>query len=379
MSARIVAASLPPIRRPTPRAELREQVRAACTNRPGIYRMIGPADEVLYVGRSVRVRTRLLSYFRAPRGDKAAEIIGHTHRIDWQYTPNEFASQLLEMRVIQSARPPYNVEHKRDRAYCFIKLTREAAPRLLLTLEVQDDGALYFGPFRGRARVREALREVSDLLELRTCAATTPMRFADQLDLFGADPQPLCIRADVRKCLGPCAARCTRQEYLGQVEQARRFLEGDVDLPLRLLKERMRAASERLQFEYAAQLRDRAMRLADARSELVALRGTIEALSFVYHVPGHDGDDRVYIIRRGSIRAERPAPRSSADRTALERDAKRVFGRREYGANSVHAGQVAEILLLARWFRLRPGELERTWCPTELAPPVMLQVLGAAT
>jgi excinuclease ABC subunit C len=349
--------------RPRPAAELRADVRAGCENRPGVYRMIGPGDDVLYVGRSVRMRSRLLSYFRAPRGEKAAEIMSHTHRIDWQYAPSEFAMQLAEMRAIQRWRPPYNVEHKRDRAFCFVKLTRESAPRLLPTLEVADDGALYFGPFRGRARVREALREVSDLLELRTCASSTPMRFADQLDLFGADPQPLCMRADVRKCLAPCAARCTRVEYLERAEQARRFLEGDVDLPLRLLGERMRVAAERMQFEYAARLRDRAVRLADARSELLALRGTIESLSFIYHVPGWHGDDRVYLVRRGSIRAERAAPRAEPERRALLREARRVFGRREHGAASVHAGQVAEILLVARWFRLRPGELERTWQP----------------
>jgi excinuclease ABC subunit C len=363
--------------RPTPPAELRAEVRASCENRPGVYRMIGPANAVLYVGRSVRVRNRLLSYFRAPRGEKAAEIISHTHRIAWEYTPSEFATLLAELRAIQATRPPYNVEHKRDRAFCFIKLTREAAPRLLLTLEVVDDGALYFGPFRGRGRVRETLREIADLLELRTCASGTPMRFADQLDLFGADPQPLCIRADVRKCLGPCAARCTRTEYLGQVELARRFLEGDVDLPLRLLTERLRVACAQLQFEYAARLRDRAVRLADARDELVALRGTIEALSFLYHVPGWNGDDRVYLIRRGSIRLECRSPRTEAERAALLRAVRRAFARREPGASTVRAGQVAEILLLARWFRSRPEEFARTWQPKSSAPPALLELLQA--
>jgi excinuclease ABC subunit C len=340
--------------------------------------MLGPGDQVLYVGRSIRVRTRLLSYFRAQRPDKAAEIIANTHRIDWEYSPSEFASVVQEMRAIQAARPPYNVEHKRDRAFCFVKLTRETAPRLMPVLEVAEDGALYFGPFRGRARVREAIREVADLLELRTCAGPTPMRFADQLDLFGADPQPLCMRADVRKCMAPCAARCTRAEYLAQVELARRFLEGDVDLPLRIIAERMKRASEQLQFEYAAQLRDRAVRLADARAELVALRGTIEALSFLYLVPGHSGDDRVYIIRRGSIRAEHVAPRTPDERAALLREVKRVFARRESGPASVHAGQVAEILLLARWFRLRSGEFERTWQPQQAEPPRLLAELAHA-
>jgi excinuclease ABC subunit C len=344
-----------------PAAELRADVRAACQNRPGVYRMLGPGSEVLYVGKSIKVRSRLLSYFRADRGDKAAEIISHTHHIEWEYAPSEFAALLLEMRSIQKWRPPFNVEHKRDRVFCFVKLTREEAPRLLVVREVLDDGATYFGPFRGPARVRDVVREVRDLLELRDCLGSTPMRFADQLDLFGADAQPLCMRAEVHKCLAPCAGRCTKHEYLGQVEVARRFLDGDADVPLTILRQRMAVAADRLHFEYAAQLRDRMMRLEDARAELVSLRGIIDSLSFVYRVPGHNGEDRVYIVRRGSIREEAPAPGSDADRTALAERAHRVLTRRETFAR-VAPTQAAEILLLARWFRLRPAELERTWC-----------------
>jgi excinuclease ABC subunit C len=335
--------------------------------------MMGPGDEVLYVGKSVRIRTRLLSYFRADRGEKAADIISHTHRIDWEYTPSEFAALLLEMRCIQRWRPPFNVEHKRDRIFCFVKLTREEAPRLLVVREVLGDGAIYFGPFRGPARVREVVREIRDLLELRDCAAGTRMRFADQLNLFGADPQPLCMRADVHKCLAPCAGRCTKAEYRAQVELARRFLDGDADIPLTILRQRMDSAADRLQFEYAAELRDRMLRLEDARAELVSLRGFIESLSFVYEVPADDGDGRAYIIRRGSIREELPAPADDAARDRLADRAARLLRRRETFAR-VAPTQAAEILLLARWFRLRPHELERTWRVDGRAAPRRLPI-----
>jgi excinuclease ABC subunit C len=349
--------------RPCEPDRLRADVRASCANRPGIYWMVGPGDEVLYVGKSKQVRTRLLSYFRAPSNEKAAQIIAHTHRIGWEYVPSEFAAVVLELRSIQQWRPPFNVEHKRDRGFCFIKLTREAAPRLALVREVRPDGAQYFGPFRGTERVRATLREVSDLLELRDCRSGTPMRFADQLDIFGLEQHPLCLRADVKKCLGPCAGRCTRSEYLAQVELARRFLDGDADTPLRLLQQRMHSASERLNFEYAAQLRDRSQRLGDAAAELVALRGVIESLSFVYRVEGRDGDDRVYIIRRGCIREERPAPRTAEEQARLQAEAHRILTRPEHHGGTVQPTQVAEILLLARWFRLHPGERERCWTP----------------
>jgi excinuclease ABC subunit C len=345
---------------PTPARELRATVRATCENRPGVYRMYGPADQVLYVGKSIRVRTRLLSYFRAREKEKAAEIIRNTHRIDWEYTPSEFAALIAEMRSIQQCRPPFNVEHKRDRVFCFVKLTREEAPRLLVVREVINDGAIYFGPFRGPLRVRQVVREVRDLLELRDCKPATPMRFADQLDLFGADPQPYCMRADVRKCLGPCAARCTKSEYLQHVELARRFLDGDADIPLTILRHRMDVAADRLHFEYAAELRDRMQRLEEARAELVSLRGFIESLSFVYEVQGHSGDDRVYVVKRGSIRQEAPAPAGEEERAALSEQASALLRRNETYARVVPT-QAAEILLLARWFRLRPEELRRTW------------------
>jgi excinuclease ABC subunit C len=369
--------------RPRPAAELRAEVRASCENRPGVYRMIGPDSEVLYVGKSVRVRSRLLSYFRADRGEKAAEIISHTHHIEWEYAPSEFASLLLEMRSIQKWRPPFNVEHKRDRFFCFVKLTREAAPRIITVREVLDDGAVYFGPFRGPRRVRDVVREIRDLLELRDCVAGTRMRFADQLDLFqellpesaAAAIQPLCVRADLKRCLAPCAARCTRTEYVAQVDLARRFLEGDADVPLTILRIRMSSAADRLQFEYAAELRNRMQRLEEARAELVALRGMIESLTFVYGVTGHGGENRIYIVRRGSIREEHPLPPPSAERTQLLERAGRILNRREMNGR-VAPTQAAEILLLTRWFRLRPQELQRTWRPDGRAAPRQLPVLA---
>ena len=130
--------ALPHPPRPTVEA-LRAHVRAGARNSPGIYRMYGPAGEVLYVGKSVRVRTRLLSYFRADRGEKAAEIVGHAHRIDWEHLPSEFAALLREMELIKRWRPPFNVQHKADAAYCFIKLTREAAHRLLVVEQASAD------------------------------------------------------------------------------------------------------------------------------------------------------------------------------------------------------------------------------------------------
>ncbi|WP_426754589.1 UvrB/UvrC motif-containing protein [Myxococcus sp. Y35] len=338
-------------------AALFAHVREHAENRPGVYRMLGPSDEVLYVGKSVRVRTRLLSYFRADEHEKAAEIIAHAHRIDWEYTPSEFAALLHEFRLIKAQRPLYNVEHKRDRGHCFIHLTREAVPRLRVVGRVNGESGDYYGPFHGRSAVSDVVRAVSDLLELRDCAADTPMRLADQGQLFPLKQEPLCMRGQLSRCLAPCAAGCTQAEYGARVVQARAFLEGTSDTPLTLLRERMALAARRLQFEYAAELRDRAERLEQMRGWVVELSRMLKRLTFVYPVPGHGGEDRVYVVRRGSVRAELPAPVTPEQHRALEATAREIFERPEPETLGFRAHEAQEVMLIARWFRLHPEEL----------------------
>src|SRR5690606_17235806 len=100
---------------------MRGEVRAGCRDRPGVYRMVAENGEVLYVGKSKRVRTRLLSYFRAAfPEEKGARIVREAHRIEWEYTPSEFAALLHELRLIKRYRPRFNVQMKRDaRHYAF--------------------------------------------------------------------------------------------------------------------------------------------------------------------------------------------------------------------------------------------------------------------
>lgn len=335
-------------------------------NIPGVYRMLAQDGEVLYVGKSKSLRTRLLSYFRARRGDKQHRIVEAAHTLAWDYEPSEFAALLHELRMIKRFRPRMNVQHKRDGRYSFLKLAAGKAPRLYVVTAVSDDAAAYYGPFRGGKRIQEAVRELNDLLGLRDCPQGTPILFADQPDLFSFTHTPRCHRAELRLCLGPCAARCSEAEYGARVEMARAFLNGHADEPLRWLSERMTAAADRWEFEYAGLLRDRLHRLEHLRDEFARLREALDSLSFVYRVPGVDGDDRVYIVRRGTVRATVTVPRTTAERRRLTRLCDEHFGRPEHQGALVQRHQVDEILLLARWFRARPDELANTTAPARL-------------
>ncbi|MBX6330629.1 MAG: UvrB/UvrC motif-containing protein [Gemmatimonadaceae bacterium] len=360
---RKAAALRPPPTSEEQLARMRAHVRASCEDRPGIYRMHAADGEVVYVGKSKRVRTRLLSYFRcAYPEEKGARILREAVRIDWEYVPSEFAALLLELQLIKRYRPRFNVAMKRDaRHFAFIKITRGPAPKLVVVRGASDDSAVYYGPFHGAQRVSESVRELNDVLGLRDCTLDRRMHFADQQELFQLTPRtPGCIRFEVRKCLGPCVGGCTERQYAERLALARAFLDGADDGPIEALRREMEASSERLEFERAAALRDKLRRLEDLKEQFLRFRFGVETLSFRYTVPGHDGDDRVYLIRRGRVRAAFPAPRTAAERAAIDRASAEVFGRAERETAQVPTHEIDELLLISSWFRRFPEELERT-------------------
>ena len=354
-------------REPTSDAQLavmRASVKDGAADRPGIYRMLSSTGEVVYVGKSKRVRTRLLSYFRcAYPEEKGARILREAESIEWEYTPSEFAALLRELRLIKTYRPRLNVQMKRDGLhYAFIKVTRGPAPRLTVVRGPSaDDASVYYGPFVGAQRMEEALRELSDALMLRDCKSDMKMHFSDQGELFHLTPRtPGCIRYEIGKCLGPCVGGCSVSEYQERVAMARAFLDGSNDGPIEMLKSKMEAASAELQFERAASFRDKLNRLEVLREQFGRLRFAVEKLSFVYTVPGHDGADRVYLVKRGVVRAEVDKPRSTWQRGKLKRLVDDIFGANEKPSTVVPTHEIDELLLLSSWFRRFPAEMERT-------------------
>jgi len=329
----------------------------------------------VYVGKAKRLRTRLLSYFRcAFPEEKGARILREADRIEWDYVPSEFAALLEELRQIKRLRPRFNVAMKRDgRNFCFLKLTRGAAPKFLVVRgPSNDDASVYYGPFQGAQRVGEAVRELNDVLGLRDCANDQAMHYADQPELFSIFPRtPGCIRFEVKKCLGPCVGGCTAQQYGERVKLARAFLDGTDDGPIESLRSDMERASERLEFERAAALRDKLLRLESLKEQFFRLRFAVETLSFVYPVPGHEGAQRLYLIRRGRVRAEMEEPDSPDDQCRLTSLIEQVFSSQERETSQIPTHEIDELLLLSSWFRRFPAELKRTRAPSPGLPSAL--------
>lgn len=344
-------------------AMMRSTVRENAKDRPGIYRMLSGDGEVIYVGKSKQVRTRLLSYFRcAFPEEKGARILRSAEKIEWEYTPSEFAALLQELRMIKRFRPRYNVAMKRDgRNYSFIKLTKGAAAKLLVVRgPTGDDADIYYGPFVGAQRVGEAVRELNDVLMLRDCRTDLKMFYSDQTELFQLQRTPGCIRHEIAKCLGPCIGGCSSSQYEQQVKLARAFLDGSDDGPLNVLRAEMERLSAAMEFERAATYRDKLERLEDLRAQFGRLRFAVENLSFVYSVPGHEGEDKVYLIRRGVVRAELSKPKSSKDRRTMKQLVDDIFSQPVSTTAQVPTHEIDELLLLSSWFRRFPKEMRRT-------------------
>jgi excinuclease ABC subunit C len=260
-------------------------------NFPGTYRFLAPDGEIVYVGKSKQIRTRLLSYFRARPEEKGYRVVNEAGSVAWDYEPSEFAALLRELELIKRFRPRLNVQHKRDGRYSFLKLTGGAVPKLAVVAAVSDDRAAYYGPFRGGRRVIEAVRELNDVLgpaRLRAHHCRCASRTSRTSSLRA---HPGCHRAELKLCLGPCAG----PHHPGRVPQAgellRAFLNGDADEPLAWLNARMLAAAERWDFEYAAAVRERIKRLERLRDEFARLREALDTLTFLYRVPCARGVD----------------------------------------------------------------------------------------
>jgi len=228
-------------------ADLQRQLDALPT-RPGVYMFKDGRGRILYVGKSVNLRSRVRSYFQ-PGADLTPHkqlMVAAVRSLDVMVAAGEAEALLLEYELITAHDPPYNIIFRDDRAYPMLKITRERWPRLMVVRRRLPDGARYFGPFPDAGAVRLVVRALRTLVPLRKC--TTPSERVGR--------SRVCLNRDMGLCLGPCTGTVTEAQYAEQVERVTRLLRGDHSELTDLLRAEMQKASDRLDFERAAELRD---------------------------------------------------------------------------------------------------------------------------
>jgi excinuclease ABC subunit C len=340
---------------------LSQRVRGRAENRPAVYRMIDADGRILYVGKAKRLRTRLMTYFRAEYpDDKAARILYASHDITWDYVPSEFAAYLGELRQIKRYRPAFNYRGNLTRRAVFIKVSKGPAPRVYAGEVVGRDDSRCYGPFRSLARTGEAVRTLNDLLGLRDCPATMPIVFSGQGDLFGSTRQAACMRHEFGFCSGPCAGFVAERDYRSQLETAIAFLEGRTIQPIDRVVAAMQQASTADRFELAARWREKFEHLEWLLAATSRARTAVDLLTFVYRDPGTFGDDRVYLVRQGVVRATFGDPTTPVETEAFRAVVAEELAREEPQPGPLPLESVDEILLLMAWFRAHPDALRNT-------------------
>ena len=219
-------------------------------NKPGVYIMRDDKDVILYVGKAINLHSRVRSYFRenigrGPAIDKMVTLIA---RFEYIVTDSELEALVLENNLIKEHSPKYNTLLKDDKTYPYIKVTLgEEYPRILFSRTMKKDKSKYFGPYTSAAAVKDTIELLNKLYQLRTCNRSLPR------DIGKERP---CLNYHIKQCLGPCQGYISKEQYREQVEGALAFLNGNYNLILKDLEQRMKAAAEALEFEEAATYRD---------------------------------------------------------------------------------------------------------------------------
>jgi excinuclease ABC subunit C len=340
---------------------LRFRIQRLAEDRPGTYRMLDASGRVLYAGKAKALRTRLLTYFRAAYpDDKQARILHAASDIVFDYSPSEFAASLAELRLIRKHRPPFNVAMNRARRHAFLVLTDEAAPRLVATSTPERLRGRTYGPLPSPMRTQLAARVLSDLLGLRDCRADMPVHYAEQGELFSEPRRAACARYDFKTCLGPCAGLVAEWQYRERVDSAANFCEGRAVQPVDRVVHEMTTRSDAADFEGAVRWREKFEALEWLLAATTRARAALELLTFVYRDPGAQGDDRIYLIRCGEVRASFPDPVSPLEREMFAGVVASELEKPLAPIERVDAERLHERLLVMSWFRNHPEAWRRT-------------------
>jgi DNA polymerase III subunit epsilon len=268
--------------------DLRSQLSELPTG-PGVYSFYDPAGKLLYIGKSVNVRSRVRSYFRADGGHtrRTARLKTEAAQIAVQRCGSELEALLVESQLIKRLQPLYNIKLRTYRHFPFIKIPAGPFPQVELTYQLEDDGARYFGPFPSEYRARESLEAMRPLFKWRSCS---PM------------PSRVCFEHAIGRCSAPCVQLIDQAGYRQAMDELAGFLTGEGARHLARIERDMEEASEQLMFERAAILRDRLVMLRPLVLRQDALQAAISELDCVVVLPAaNEGEFLWLLVRRGRL------------------------------------------------------------------------------
>lgn len=265
--------------------------------KPGVYQFLNKNGKIIYVGKAKNLRNRVRSYFQNNiTSPKTLAIAEKTEEVQIVLTDSEVEALILENNLIKQYKPRYNVNLKDDKSYPFIKVTNELFPRIYPTRHLVNDGSKYFGPYTDVRSMKASLRMINQIFRIRSC----------KLDLteenINAKKFKVCLDYHIKKCDGPCEGLLSAIDYNEMVREVIQLLKGRTDELIKSLSEKMNSAVENLEFEKAADLRDRINQLASISSKQKIVSDDFDDRDiFAIAFEGKDSSCSVFNIRDGKL------------------------------------------------------------------------------
>ena len=262
---------------------------------PGVYLMHNAKDEIIYVGKAISLKNRVRQYFREStvKTAKIQQMVANISYFEYIVTDSELEALILECNLIKKHRPRYNTMLKDDKAYPYIKVTNEDYPRILFSRDMKKDKNRYFGPYTSAGAVKDTIELLRKIYKVRTCNRSLPK------DIGKGRP---CLNYHIHQCNGPCMGYVSSEEYRASVAEAVKFLEGSYKDVIKLLEDKMYAASEQMEFEQAAEYRDLLHNVkAIAQKQKITSDEFMDRDIIAYAEEGFDAVVQVFFVRDGKL------------------------------------------------------------------------------
>jgi excinuclease ABC subunit C len=329
-----------------------KQILDTLPTRPGCYIYKSDGGEIIYVGKAVNLRSRVRSYFQERGHDfKTRQLVKNIAHIDWIVVESELEALILEMNLIKKHRPRYNIKLKDDKRYPYIKVHwADPFPKVTVTRQMVQDGSRYFGPYTSVWAVHQTLDVLRRIFPYLTC---------DRV-ITGKDERP-CLFFDIKLCTGPCIGAIDQAGYRRMIDDLCNFLQGRTEMIINRLRKDMEEASEGLNFERAATVRDqinaiervverqRVISTDKVDSDVIAMaRANGEACLQIFFIRGGKLIGREYFILEGT--------HDEADSQVVAAFIKQFYSEAASVPPQVLLpNDIEEVKIIRQWLRSRNG------------------------
>ena len=262
---------------------------------PGVYIMYNSSGKIIYIGKAKALKNRVSQYFgsQTNHSQKVRKMVENVNDFEYIICDSEFEALILECSLIKQHTPKYNILLKDDKGYSYVKISNDKWRKITYQLQKTDDEATYLGPYKNSFYVKQSVEEANKIFRLPTCNRKFPQDFGKG--------RP-CLNFHIKQCLAPCTGKVKFKEYNENVEQALEFLKGGSVSSIKQLTEEMEKAAENLEFEKAAQLRDKitSVKKMSEKQKVVSISVPDQDV-IAYFTDGEKGSFQVFRFQNGKL------------------------------------------------------------------------------